>query len=302
MDQKKIDFYIDFSNQFFDFLIELRQWSGFGHKELNLWMKNFAELENGKYLACRILNETLGYSEEDMVLMVEGAISDILNGEVVKEKQINSGFAEMKSLLEYELKDELKKTLFVPLSVNDAPGESGAAIIRLITQKCDYKLMTRFQSDLRKNDDYKRIILVDDCIGSGEQFKNFWDNACIKDGIFFKDWCVMKKVKVYYLVLVGDEQTIEALNREYTFCKIVCVELLNDGHKVIKKLEEDAVFKKEEENLLTLLNENNINLRGFNDMEYAVFMNNNIPDWSLPVLHKSRTSWSPLLRRKDSNV
>lgn len=301
MDQKDIDFYVDFSIEYFRFLIDSRQWTGFGWQELNTWIKNFKDIKNGKYIACKILRESLGYSEDDMALMIHDAISDIINGDVVKQKQIDSKFGKIKSLLRYDIKDELDKTFFVPLLVDNRPGESADAIIRLMTQRLGFTINAKFSSDIEESEKYERIILVDDCIGSGEQFRRFFKEACIKNNKLFKDWCKNSVKKLYYLVLVGDEETISNLESEYRFCKIVCIELLNENHRVIEKLEEDPIYQEAKAKLLDVLSVNEISLRGFNDMEYAVFMHGNIPDWSLPLLYKSRKNWNPLLRRKDSH-
>ncbi|WP_155828858.1 hypothetical protein [Butyrivibrio sp. NC2007] len=71
--QEKV-FCVDSSREFFEFLIDTRQWSGFGMQELNDWLSNFNDIENGEYIACKILNETVGYSDKDIVGIKEWKI------------------------------------------------------------------------------------------------------------------------------------------------------------------------------------------------------------------------------------
>lgn len=302
MDTLEKEYYIDASRNYFQFLIKARQWSGFGEKELNDWIENFKSIEDGEYLACKFLNELIAYSENDMILMLKGAISDILHKEIVFPKQIESNFSSLKSDLEYELNNAMKKTLFVPLSVNDAPGESGDAMIRLLTQKSGLQINKQFQFEILKDSVYERIIIIDDCIGSGEQFKDFWEYSEIKDKINFRKWCKEKNIKVYYIVLVGYIDTIKELQQMYDDVQFMCVEKLNKSHNVIENLNKDEIFFKEREHLENYLENINISMSGFNDLKFAIIIHNNIPDWTLPIFHKCRQEWEPLLRRKDSDA
>lgn len=301
MDVVEKEYYIDSSRAFYRFLISSRQWTGFGDKELNTWIENFSQIVDGEYIACKLLNECIGYSEKDIVLMVKGAISSILITEKVLPKQIETGFSCLKSDIEYIIKDSLSKTLFVPLSVNNAPGESSNSIIRLLTQQMGSLINKQFQFEIKDNCEYERIIIVDDCIGSGEQFKEFWEEKEIHSHIKFRDWCNSKGIMVYYVVLVGYENTVNDLQDLFKDVTIICVEKLKDCHKVLDILSDDQVFRERKEDLYSFLEQCNIRILGFNDMQFAVFIHNNIPDWSLPVFYKQREFWKPLLRRRDSD-
>jgi len=301
MDILQKESYIDESRNYFSFLLEARQWSGFGSKELNQWIKNFGAIEDGEYIACRILNELLAYSEEDIVQMFIGAFSDVLHKEILLPKQIESGFSCLKSDLDFELNNALRRTLFVPLSVNGAPGESGAEMIRLLTKKSGLGMTRQFHSDINDDCECDRIIILDDCIGSGEQFRDFWNGARIKSERLFREWCVEKGVRIYYIVLVGTETAVKELKEEYDEVEFVCVEVLKESHSVIESIQQDEIFTLHQNELEKYLEELNINLKGFADLTYAVALHGNIPDWSLPVFHKEREQWKPLIRRKDSN-
>ena len=116
-----------------------------------------------------------------------------------------------------------------------------------------------------------------------------------------RDWCNEKGIIVYYVVLVGYYNTIKDIQKLFNDVTIICVEELKDHHKVLDILKEDPIFKEQEEEFFSYLSQCNIQVLGFNDMQFAVFIHNNIPDWSLPVFYKQREFWKPLLRRKDSD-
>ena len=301
MDTVDKEYYIDSSRAFYNFLISSRQWTGFGDKELNLWIENFYQINDGEYIACKLLNECIGYSEKDIVPMLKDAISSILIKEIILPKQIETKFSCLKSDIEYSMKESLSKTLFVPLSVNNAPGESGDAIIRILTQQMGSLINKQFQFEIQEDCNYERIIIVDDCIGSGEQFKTFWEEKEISSHRKLRDWCSDKNIPAYYVVLVGYENTINDLEKDYHDITIMCVEKLKDNHKILDILEYDELFKERKNEFFDYLAQCNIFVLGFNDMQFAVFIHNNIPDWSLPVFYKERENWKPLLRRKDSD-
>lgn len=301
MDVAEKEYYVDSSRAFYSFLISSRQWTGFGERELNLWIDNFNQIVDGEYIACKLLNECIGYSEKDIVPMIKGAISSILVNEKILPKQLETGFSCLKSDIEYIINESLSKTLFVPLSVNNAPGESGNAIIRLLTQQMGSIINKQFQFEIEDDCPFERIIIVDDCIGSGEQFKEFWEEKEICSRKRMRDWCNSKGKKVYYVVLIGYENTINDLKKMFKDVTIICVEKLKDHHKVLEMLKEDPIFRERQEDFFNYLNQCNVRVLGFNDMQFAVFIHNNIPDWSLPVFYKQREFWRPLLRRKDSD-
>jgi hypothetical protein len=300
MEVQDKEFYIDSSREYFQFLIDTRQWSGFGKKELNDWIANFSRVKDGEYIACKILNESVGYSDKDVVSMLKEAITDLLNEEIVHDRQLKNGFTMLRSELEYELQNSMEKTLFVPLSLQRAPGESGEAMLRIMTQNMSYfNKMYHFSIP----DDYKceRIVIVDDCIGSGEQFKEFWSEESIQSGKKLRDWCKENNIKAYYIALVGFDQTLVELKKIYTDCCIKCVECLSEKHRILEKIMENGL-QSEIDDFNALLKDVDINLLGFADMDFAVFIDKNIPDWSLPVLYKERSMWKPLLRRKNSDA
>ena len=77
-DSEDKEYYVDNSRDMYDFFVEARQWTGFDIHKLNTWIKNFEEIEEGKYYACKILNRIIGYSEQDIIQMLIEGIDRII--------------------------------------------------------------------------------------------------------------------------------------------------------------------------------------------------------------------------------
>ena len=305
-DSEDKELYIDNSRDLFEFFVEARQWTGFDINKLNRWIQNFAETENGKYYACKILNRVVGYSEQDIVQMLIEGIDRIMHIEAVLPLQCEKEFSSLTSELDYCVKEALEKTLFSPLLVQNVPGESGDAMMRILTQKVKPPIKNKmFISDVP--DDYmcKTLILVDDCIGSGEQFETFWEETVMRSGKLLRDWCAEKDIHAYYLCLVAYDETINELKNKYQDIKIVSIEKISKRHGIFNI--DNGVWDDEDElaeakrEIQCLLQEKGIFLLGYGELDFGIIIHNNIPDWSLPILHKEKNGWKLLVERKDSN-
>ena len=72
--------YIDNSKVFFDFLMHTRQWSNISQVEYKKWLSNFDDIPDGPYIACRLLNHLLYYSEKDVInsSTIKNSINEII--------------------------------------------------------------------------------------------------------------------------------------------------------------------------------------------------------------------------------
>jgi hypothetical protein len=299
--------YLDYARRAILFFLNCHQWDGINKSEVDGWLNNFSDLVYGQYYSIRLLSQILYYSESDLVhLLKEGIFNKILGYELLLKRQIPSNFQLSQQQLQYEIGEELKKTLFVPLLDADGPHESGNQLLRLLVQ---HQIINVNQSIFAKNisptcNSYKRLIIVDDCIGSGEQCRTFWKKATINNGEPLRKWCSDKQIEVYYLVLVGYENTIISLTNEYTDLKIRCVEMLQDIHRIF---DEKSIFWKSKDEMedakklfSEITKERGIPIYGFNDMDFAVIIHRTIPDWCSPLFWKGINEWTILMRRKNS--
>lgn len=305
-DSEDKEYYIDNSRDLFDFFIEARQWTGFDKIKLNRWIRNFRSLENGTYYACKILNRIIGYSENDTIQMLIEGIDKIMHKEAVLPLLVEREFSVLESELEYYVKSALDKTLFVPLLVRDEPGESSMAMMRLLTQKVKPPLKNRrFISNVPDDYPCNTLIIVDDCIGSGEQFIEFWEEAQISGGKLLRAWCKERDIHAYYLCLVAFDETIGKLRNDYEDITIVPIEEISPKHGIFHF--ENGVWDNVEElnialkEIQELIYDKGISILGFKELDFGVILHNSIPDWSLPILHKEKNDWKLLVERKDSN-
>lgn len=88
--------------------------------------------------------------------------------------------------------------------------------------------------------------------------------------------------------------------------KIEVCETLTDEQRVFST--NSRFFESQDEKdraidyLQKLLKDKQISLTGYAGLDYAVAFHHNIPDWSLPLFHKRRSNWRPLVMRKDSDA
>jgi len=155
---------------------------------------------------------------------------------------------------------------------------------------------------------FSRIVIVDDCVGSGQQLETFWNSQTVTDGgtLFpIGEFCKKHSVKANYLTLFGYNKNIERLQKDLTGLDVFCARLLSDEHRAFNN--HSYIWDDEEElqkalNLFAALCETaGIPLYGYRDLDFAFIMHNTIPDWSLPLFWKRNADWNLLMRRKNSD-
>lgn len=299
--------FIDQCNLFFSYLIRKKEWSGITMDNYLKWINNFKTIEKGNYISARILNHMLYYSEDDLIKLLDDAIQSIFDKEIILQKQLENNFSCSNSVLEYEIQKCSSSIVIIPIMEDmQDPGASGPEIVRKVRNHMSYPFQTSYHFKLLEDMTYKRIIMIDDCIGSGDQCKSFWEEAQISSGKLLKDWVEEKKIKPFIVTLVGYRKTIDELHNEYPNLNFICAEMIDDKHQVFSEDSncwKDHEEQKEAERILTSrLSELGITTRGHADLSFAVVFHKTIPDWSLPLLFKHKNEWNNLIERKDSYV
>ena len=299
--------YIDNSKVFFDFLMHTRQWSNISQVEYKKWLSNFDGIPDGAYIACRLLNHLIYYSEKDTIKLIVESIDNIFSQEIVLPLQLSKGFSSLPSENEFEIAEAIKRTLIVPLTLFSDPGDSGPHIMRLIHNHYKPRMQSCFSHliNATMNVNYDRLIIVDDFVGSGKQFSEFWTESEIKGGQLLRNWCAENGIKAYYLALIGYEDTLHTLRSTFTDISIIFSEALTGYHRVFSDNSFCWSDKDEQNQVRQILEEElekyGIKLLGFDGLDFAVATNDTIPDWSLPLFHKNINGWRMLVERKDSN-
>lgn len=306
--------YIHKCKNYINFMLSQQQWSGLTKDEVLRWLENFKELDSSdKILVYKLLTNLIYYSEKDVIDALREGIKTDLYYEFILKKQKETDFSLSPHALNRFIREELQKTCFIPLSDSGAPHESGNYVTRLlVSQGLIDSSQSMFANDIvpricdRK---FSRVVIVDDCVGSGDQLRNFWTDTMILVGqkqIYLREFCEQYSVSVAYLTLFGYDQSIEMLKKEFKDLKICCVRLLSNQQRVF--MENSYVWENDEERkrafslFENITHEKGIALYGYADLDFAFIMHQTIPDWSLPMLWKQNADWNLLMRRKNSDA
>jgi hypothetical protein len=304
---KEIEEYIDNARLAINFFLKCHQWDGLTRHEVDCWLENFSDTLEGQYYSIRLLNQLLYYSERDMEnLLREGIFHRVLGKKVLLEHQLSKNFKTSQQELEFEFTGCLEKALFVPLLDSCAPHESGNQISRILVNRLGVKpqnvIFTQNITSLHVS--YENLIIVDDYIGSGNQCRDFWTNATVNDGTPLRVWCSGNQVEPSYVALIGYVNSLHNLSNELPDLSIYCIETLQDEYRVFGK---DTIYwsdDAEREDAIayfkSITDTQGIPLFGYNELDFALIMHQNIPDWSLPLFWKGTTDWPILMRRKNS--
>jgi hypothetical protein len=111
-------------------------------------------------------------------------------------------------------------------------------------------------------------------------------------------------VEPSYVALIGYVNSLHNLSNELPDLSIYCIETLQDEYRVFGK---DTIYwsdDAEREDAIayfkSITDTQGIPLFGYNELDFALIMHQNIPDWSLPLFWKGTTDWPILMRRKNS--
>lgn len=305
--------YISKCKEYISFMFSQQQWSGLTQAELSQWMQNFRTLSPHEMeKVYKLLVHIIYFSEKDLECVLREGVYNCVAYKAVLEKQLNSNFETSSRALTTTYEDELKKTCFVPLLDSHSPHESGNFISRLLVQQ---RVIDQTQSmfiedaaEAIRYGAFSRLVIVDDCVGSGQQLETFWTCQPIMDGgspISISTFCKKYNVSANYITLFGYNQNISKLKSDFADLNIFCVRCLSDEHRVFTDnsyvWDDEAELTEALDLFSDLCRNAGIPLRGYCDLDFAFIMHNTIPDWTLPMFWKRNTDWNLLMRRKNSD-
>lgn len=306
--------YISKCKDFFNLMLSSQQWSGITKVSLNRWLNNLEPYSiTEQYFFYKILANLIYYSEQDIQdLLCQGLKWDIHRNLILK-KQISADFMLSKQAIRTIISTETIGTRYSPLLDSDKPYESGNYLLRILVQQ---SIITPSQGNyVQKHVDsyiegqtFKRLIIIDDCVGSGKQFYDFWKcETVVINGkpILLRKWCSDNNIKPMYFFLFGYKSTLHFLHEKLQDIDLYCMKILPDEMRVFSETSyiwDSEELQEAQKTLEPILAEFNIPLHGYSDLDFNLVMHKTIPDWSLPMLWKNRDGWSCLLRRKNSDV
>lgn len=307
------DLYINKCKAFIDFMLSQQQWSGITKANIDSWLSNFKELSHEeKELVYKLLTNIIYFSENDVTDALKIGVYNCLSYTDVLQKQISSNFSLSTNSLKNAHKSNINKACFVPLLDSGAPHESANNICRILVQQgiipAEKSMFIDQVPGLLKSGQVNNLIIVDDCVGSGDQLRTFWEETRINDNgssVTIKELCQRYGTTANYLTLFGYNKSIDDLRKEFPDLKVFCARQLNDELRVFS--DSSYIWKDNEEKtrafvLFNSLAQNaGIPTYGYKDLDFAFIMHKTIPDWSLPIFWKENSDWKLLLRRKNSN-
>jgi hypothetical protein len=308
----EFDIYVNRCKQFIEAMLNSKQWSGLTRNDVFRWLSNFKGLKDEEeYIVYKLLTNIIYFSDTDIIYLLKDGIKNYLFNDKLLDAQITADFELNDQQILDIINNEIAITCFVPLLNTNKPHESGNYITRLLVQN---NIIDATQSvfpdrieDAIDSFSYKRITIVDDCIGTGNQLVDFLTDKIIANKtMLLIEWAKQKNIEVNYLVLFGYKKTIEDLSRIYKDLKINCLKELDDNLRIFN--DNSYIWKNIDERdfALSLFSNitkaNRINLFGYEDLDFAFIMDKTIPDWSLPVFWQTNEKWYNLLMRKNSNV
>ncbi|NOQ32112.1 MAG: hypothetical protein GQ570_13430 [Helicobacteraceae bacterium] len=283
------------SQEFFDevethcyLLIKNNYWDKIDNYTLKKWLENF-KTDNEKYLASQILFHFQYRNEKAMLSMFKQIIQVYL-----PQKLDELGVYTIPSIREWEKMLSTDKAFKLPfrfstIDKEDKIGTSGHALFRLYAQNnLIYKDIGRvIDSDM--DDKVKTIIIVDDIIGSGEQFIKFYK----------KHKTAFEKFKnIIYCPLVAHEEGIANIKEELSHIHIVPAEVLtkeeHSFYSISDELNSNDSFQSFYQEVVEKLK---IKFPlGFNEQAILYAMNISTPNNNLSVIYHNK-QWNPFLKR-----
>jgi len=296
-----------------DFMLKQQQWSGLTKREVDQWLQNFRNLPPEELLLVyKLLANVIYFSENDVIDALREGIHNCLYYDAILKQQIASGFSMSQKALSNIATEEMEKTCFIPLLDSDSPHESGNYIIRTLVQQeiipSGHSVFLDKLPECFAKGIISRLVIVDDCVGSGHQLLSFWKDTTVEVNgqiITLQDLCANYGVEAHYLTLFGYDTNIKKLQACYKNLNIHCVRMLTDSQRVFA---DNAYIWKdsdEQNEAIRLFNElcreAGIPLYGYAGLDFAFIMHRTIPDWSLPLFWKENADWKLLMRRKNSS-
>ncbi|RPA64104.1 hypothetical protein EGC86_02195 [Shewanella frigidimarina] len=173
----------------------------FEYEQFTAWLNNF-DCKIEEYIALQFLDNLIVRSKE----MAKASYARLLYGPIRQYLSENTSI-NVETIPKWKEKlrsGELSKDLrFCPVKLNSDQGESGSTIYRMLSTALD----TNRYSLAKATTPPKVIILIDDFIGSGEQFIDFALEFNLEDKI--------KTTQIIYCPLVGFEIGINHISTLY---------------------------------------------------------------------------------------
>lgn len=188
------------------------------------WLGNFTKDEH-KYIAAHILDRVTYRSEK----MIEAGYKSFLAStfrEYVKNLQPidHTSIEEWFKILKASPKKEHRNIKLCSVSKLGDNGDSGSQMVRLLTGDIFHQnRVLSPETNPLKNIDGQIILIIDDFVGSGEQFISFSEETGLREA--------SKKNHIIYAPAIGYYKGLEEITRQDYGISLLPLETINDSER-----------------------------------------------------------------------
>ncbi|SDU33219.1 hypothetical protein [Nitrosomonas ureae] len=284
----------------FESLIHANVIQGLRLLSLNAWYSNFKTAEE-KYLAAHLLDSLVYRTEPMLNSSCKQLVSKILP-QVLRKLEYPIYDIEQ---FTKSLQQENLPIVFTPVKC-DTPGKSGETLIRIFKRVNDIHNSKLIHPEAIENlpENIKFVVIIDDMVGTGMQFKNFYTKYK------FANHSKGKLLKIIYIPLMAHQKGIEKLKSECPELKLFPIEVLSQQHNFFRSKDtESNIWFKDKVNTVEdvqlfykeLLQKYSINSKnpfGHGQLGLTVFTSFSSPNNSLNIFYtRKHPDWAPLLKR-----
>lgn len=285
------------------YIRDIRQWSDVRQIDFDGWLANFTD-NTGRYIATRLLNRFIYYSERDVLRLLQHAILKVFLYPRSVDWALERGF-DLTRAEQMRLVDEVIRQLrFVPLLDDDRPSESGNQLCRYLSRDFGLPKFQMSQPEDLASIVEREVIVLDDFVGSGQQAIDFWMGPKL-GGRSLRDVAASNRLDVTYLCLVTTDFGLRRIATYAPGLKVMSSEILGERYRVFEtpSLFFDSVRDVEaaRDYLTELCRAHGIPLLGFHDLDYSVAFHHAVPDATLPLFWADTPRWHYLVKRRPSS-
>lgn len=283
-------------------LIKLRYWDRIETADLNAWFGNF-KTDEEKYFASGILLSIIYRSQKSIATFGANIIQIMLPNLLSRD-----GHFEVNDIESWERQLEIGKKSNIPVrfstleGVGDKPGKSGSQIYRKIAENFFHTDLgvrcENLKKEIIEDKRFKVLVLFDDIIGTGTQFKDYVDE-------FKLDEC---GVKIYYFPFAAYKDSYELLNNVHNNIYINPVEIITENESLFSENNLAFFNRFHSENspeelkkyYLDICIKYNIRASdklGFGELALTYIFNNSMPNNNIALLWYKSSCWNKLVAR-----
>lgn len=199
-------------------------------------------------------------------------------------------------LLQQSENMNLSRSLFIPVGEISKSGHLMSYFFRISNRLSAsiFKSISNLDKKLLNNYDF--LIFLDDFVGTGRQFSNWWNNNNFIQNL-------NRKIKQYYITLIGTSSGIRHINENTNVTVLTVHERWehrdwdpipeSDIYNLSKKYGEGLFITKGKDHFL-----------GYEECRSSIVFFYNVPNNTLPIIwasgiNKLGQRWEPLVRRKN---